>query len=151
MDSSITNLNWIFWWLKTGLSQAKAHGNMSVFRFRFRFNIGTLTQVWDHFYADPVAMKRMYKNSQTFVCRTLGKVEFYPPEWCLSFRHSLIPTWPLNFFKTLQLPPDTRIVAFTGKPDIVKFSEGSGPCDSAWKKFINTFALLLGSCTIGAN
>jgi len=42
---------------------------------------------------------------------------FWPAIWCASFKHSLIPKWPLNFFKTPRLPPDTRIVAFTGKPD----------------------------------
>ena len=105
-------------------------GNMSVFRFR----IGALTKIWDRFRADPMAMKRMYRNSQTFVCRTLGKVEFFPSEWCLSFKHSLIPHWPFNFFKAPQLPEDARIVAFTGKPDIEDAYRGEWPVDAPWKK-----------------
>lgn len=105
-------------------------GNMSVFRFR----VGALTQVWERFIPDPMAMKRMYKNSQTFVCRTLGKVEFYPSSWCLSFKHSLIPMWPLNFFRAPRLPADARIVAFTGKPDIDEVYRGEWPTDAAWKR-----------------
>lgn len=79
-------------------------------------------------------MMDLYRNSQTFVCRTLGTVEFFPPEWSLSFKHSLIPRWPLNFIKTPVLPPDAKIVAFTGKPDIDEATRGEWPVNAAWKK-----------------
>jgi hypothetical protein len=105
-------------------------GNMSVFRFR----IGALTRVWERFRPDPMAMMDLYRNSQTFVCRTLGEVEFFPPEWCLSFKHSLIPRWPLNFFQTPALPPDAKVVAFTGKPDMDEAARGEWPVNKPWKK-----------------
>lgn len=105
-------------------------GNMSVFRFR----VGALTNVWDRFRPDPMAMMDLYRNSQTFVCRTLGKVEFFPPAWSLSFKHSLVPAWPLNFFITPKLPADARIVAFTGRPDIDEAASGVWPVTGAWKK-----------------
>jgi len=105
-------------------------GNMSVFRFR----VGALTRVWDRFRPDPMAMMDLYRNSQTFVSRTLGHVDFYPAEWCLSFKHSLVPPWPLNFFKTPALPPEARIVAFTGKPDIDEAARGEWPVTAGWKK-----------------
>lgn len=108
----------------------KGIGNMSVFRYR----VGALTKVWDRFRPDPMAMMDLYRNSQTFVCRTLGNVEFFPPAWCLSFKHSLIPPWPLNFIKTPALPTDTRVVAFTGKPDIDEVTRGEWPVNAAWKK-----------------
>ncbi|MDP1708723.1 MAG: hypothetical protein Q8L89_06630 [Gammaproteobacteria bacterium] len=88
-------------------------GNMSVFRFR----VGALTKVWERFRPDPMEMMRLYRNSQTFVCRTLGQVEFFPSEWCISFKHSIVPRWPLNFVQTPRLPENARIVVFTGKPD----------------------------------
>jgi hypothetical protein len=106
-------------------------GNMSVFRFR----VGKLSKIWDRFRPDPMAMMDLYRNSQTFVCRTLGEVEFFPEEWCLSFKHSLIPTWPFNFIKTPQLPENAKIVAFTGKPDIDEATRGAWPVSSLWKKF----------------
>jgi hypothetical protein len=105
-------------------------GNMSVFRFR----VGALTRVWDRFRPDPMAMMDLYRNSQTFVSRTLGHVDFYPAEWCLSFKHSLVPPWPLNFIKTPALPPEARIVAFTGKPDIDEAARGEWPVTAGWKK-----------------
>jgi len=108
----------------------KRIGNMSVFRFR----VGALTRVWERFHPDPMAMMNLYRNSQTFVCRTLGDVEFFPQSWCLSFKHSLIPKWPLNFFMAPKLPHQTKIVAFTGKPDIDEASRGEWPVSSIWKK-----------------
>jgi len=105
-------------------------GNMSVFRYR----VGALTKVWDRFRPDPMAMMDLYRNSQTFVCRTLGEVAFFPAAWCLSFKHSIIPRWPLNFFKTPALPPEARIVAFTGKPDIDEAARGEWPVTAGWKK-----------------
>ena len=105
-------------------------GNMSVFRFR----VGALTRVWDRFRPDPMAMMDLYRNSQTFVSRTLGHVDFYPAEWCLSFKHSLLSPWPLNFIKTPALPPEARIVAFTGKPDIDEAARGEWPVTAGWKK-----------------
>lgn len=105
-------------------------GNMSVFRFR----VGALTRVWERFRPDPMAMMALYRNSQTFVCRTLGEVEFFPQEWCLSFKHSILPRWPLNFIMTPALPEDARIVAFTGKPDIDEAAQGKWPVKSPWKR-----------------
>lgn len=108
----------------------KQIGNMSVFRFR----VGALTEVWDRFRPDPMAMMDKYRNSQTFVCRTLGRIVFFPSEWSLSFKHSLIPAWPRNFFVAPKLPEDARIVAFTGKPDIDEATAGEWPVTKSWKR-----------------
>ena len=42
---------------------------------------------------------------------------FWPTEWCKSFKHDLLPRWPLRIWQPAKLPNDTSIVAFTGKPD----------------------------------
>ena len=34
-----------------------------------------------------------------------------------SFKHNLLPVWPLRLWKPAELPRETSIVAFTGKPD----------------------------------
>lgn len=114
--------------------KGKGIGNMSLFRYR----VGELTQVWRRFRPDPMAMMNEYRNSQTFVSRTLGDIDFFPENWCLSFKHSLIPTWPLNFFVTPKLPEDAKIVAFTGKPDIDEAARGYWPVDSPWKRIYKT-------------
>jgi hypothetical protein len=94
--------------------KGKGIGNMSV----FRYHIGGLPHIWEKFSSAPDGMMETYGNSQTFVCRTLGAVDFFPANWCLSFKHSLLPPWPFNFFVSAHLPQDCKVVAFTGKPDI---------------------------------
>ena len=105
-------------------------GNMSV----FRFEVGALTEVWDRFRPDPGAMMDLYRNSQTFVCRTLGRVDFFPGAWNLSFKHSLVPPWPLRFVRPPVLPADAITVAFTGKPDIDEAARGEWPVTAGWKR-----------------
>jgi hypothetical protein len=59
---------------------------------------------------------------------------FWPNEWCLSFKHNIIPKWPMNFLKKPNLPKHARIVAFTGKPDQDEALLGIWP--SPWYKKI---------------
>jgi hypothetical protein len=113
--------------------QGRGIGNMSVFRFK----IGSMSHIWDIFRADPMLQMRVHRNSQTFVCRNLRHIEFFPPGWCLSFKHSILPRWPLNLFFTPQLPPDARVIAFTGKPDIEEVAIGEWPT-VWWKKVYKT-------------
>ncbi|MFN4804763.1 MAG: hypothetical protein ACK46A_08250 [Akkermansiaceae bacterium] len=107
-------------------------GNMSVFRYR----IGTLTKIWDRFSSDPVGMRVKYSNSQTFCSRTLGEFAMYPLEWCIGFKTSLIPAWPLRYFIEPKRPPaKVRVVAFTGKPDMDEAMRGEWPEKKRIKRF----------------
>ncbi len=109
----------------------KGIGNMSV----FRYEIGTLTKIWERFNTDPLGMLEKYVNSQTFCSRTLGSFPMYPLEWCIGFKQTLIPKWPLNFFITPKPPArHVKIVAFTGKPDLEDVIAGQWPTPKAWKK-----------------
>ncbi len=105
-------------------------GNISV----FRFNIGELPEIWNGFRADPLGMRAKYGNSQTYISRTLGEFDYFPPEWCLSYKHSIIPRWPLNFFKSPELPTNARVIAFTGKPDIDEDARGEWPVTRWYKR-----------------
>ncbi len=105
-------------------------GNMSIFRFR----VGAHTNIWRMFSADPEAQVKTYRNSQTFVCRNISELHFWPSDWCLSFKHSLIPPWPLNFVRAPALPASAHVVAFTGKPDPDDALVGHWPVEAAWKK-----------------
>ncbi len=105
-------------------------GNMSV----FRYHIGSQTKIWERFRADPLGMLKEYNNSQTFCSRTLGTFEMYPLEWCIGFKQSLIPAWPLRYFVSPYPPPATaKIVAFTGKPDQDEALVGRWP-EPKWRK-----------------
>jgi hypothetical protein len=107
----------------------KGIGNMSV----FRYEIGRHAHIWKLFIADPMAQMDLHRNSQTFVCRNMPSIEFFPPNWCLSFKHSLLPPWPLNLFVAPTLPADAKVVAFTGKPDIDEACAGHWEAPW-WKK-----------------
>lgn len=110
--------------------EGKRIGNMSVFRFR----IGEHYNIWKMFSEEPLVQRKTYRNSQTFVSRNIKEITFYPASWCLSFKHSLLPKWPLNFFKTPKLPQDCIVLAFTGKPDIDDVISGKWP--APWYKKI---------------
>ena len=46
------------------------------------------------------------------------KIKFFgPTDWCKSFKHNLLPNWPIRIWQPASLPKNTSIVAFTGKPD----------------------------------
>ena len=52
-----------------------------------------------------------------YISKTIKEQNFWPKNWCQSFKHNLLPRWPSRIWKSAKLPSDTSIVAFTGKPD----------------------------------
>lgn len=103
-------------------------GNTSVYRFR----VGAHAYIYDALVADPEGVTSRFPNSQTFISRTATSMVFWPAAWCVSFKHTLIPPWPLNFFKSVKLPPETKVVCFTGKPDPDEARDGIWP--APWYK-----------------
>ena len=91
----------------------KGVGNTSA----FRFPVGKYTHIFDDFNEDPEIILGKWRIEQQYISDSIDKMLFWPADWCVSFKHSLLPPWPLNFFKSPGLSPDARIVAFTGKPD----------------------------------
>jgi hypothetical protein len=88
-------------------------GNTSVFRFR----AGAHAHIYDDFNRDPEAILTKWRIEQQYISDMMPGMQFWPAPWCLSFKHNLLPRWPLNFLRAAPLPADARIVAFTGKPD----------------------------------
>lgn len=91
----------------------KRVGNTSA----FRFPAGRHANIYDDFVANPEAILSRWRIEQQYISDTLPAMQFWPADWCVSFKHSLLPRWPMNFFKVAALPKEARIVAFTGKPD----------------------------------
>ena len=83
----------------------------------FRFPAGRHTRIFDEFVADPEAVLAKWRIEQQYISDTIPEMVFWPPAWCVSFKHTLLPRWPMNFVQVAALPADARIVAFTGKPD----------------------------------
>ena len=98
-------------------------GNTSV----YRFEVGAHTYLYDRLMNECADVMARHSNSQTFISREIKDMEFWPDAWCVSFKHSLIPAWPLNLFVKPALPQDTKVVAFTGKPDPDEAIEGRWP------------------------
>jgi hypothetical protein len=104
-------------------------GNTSVFRLRASAH----TEVYGALAADPAGTVARYRNSQTFVSRTISSSVFWPAEWCVSFKEDLVPRWPLNFVKPAPFPERARITCFPGHPNPDEAREGSWP-PGAWYK-----------------
>ena len=103
-------------------------GNTSVFRFR----VGAHPYIFHRFEDDPETYLAKYRIEQIYISREVSEMVFWPAEWCVSFKHTLLPRWPLNFLKVPPLPAETRIVAFTGLPNPDEARDGVWP--AAWYK-----------------
>jgi len=106
-------------------------GNTTAFRFR----VGSAPHLFERMEREGAEVRRLFGNEQAFVTREIGlPTAFWPEAWCVSFKHSLLPPWPLNFWRSPKLPEGARLVAFTGKPDPDEALEGRWP--APWHKRI---------------
>jgi len=100
----------------------------------FRFPVGKYTHIFDKLQSDPASVLDKYRIEQLYISREIDDMVFWPREWCVSFKHNLLPRWPFNFFQVPKLPAETRIVAFTGKPDQDEAARGEWPVRHWLKK-----------------
>ena len=98
----------------------------------YRFPVGGHDYLYDNLHANAQKYIDQYRISQVYISREITDMVFWPALWTASFKHTLIPKWPMNFFKTPVLPKDTKIVAFTGKPDQDEAARGIWP--APWYK-----------------
>lgn len=105
-------------------------GNTSVYRWR----IGTNTHVFEDFVRDPDPFIDRFRISQRYISAVAHDMTYWPKEWTASFKHDLLPRWPLNFIKAPVLPANVRVVAFTGKPDPDEAAIGVWPVTAWWKR-----------------
>lgn len=108
--------------------KGKGIGNTSVYRFR----VGAHPELYEKLRDEPEAALRDFPNSQTYISRTISTMKFWPAAWCVSFKHTLMPAWPLNFLQASPLPQTAKIVCFTGKPDPDEARDGNWP--APWYK-----------------
>jgi len=118
-------------WTQAG----KGIGNTSVFRLR----VGAHPEVYDTLIADPEDTVAAFPNSQTFASRTISRMIYWPADWCLSFKHSLMPRWPMNFLRTARLPETARVICFTGYPNPDHARDGLWP--TVWYKRVRKHVL----------
>ncbi len=83
----------------------------------FRFPIGKYSSVFKKFQEDPTKIWKLHHIEQIYISHEIKNQIFWPNEWCKSFKHDLLPKWPMRIWRPAMLPRGTCIVAFTGKPD----------------------------------
>ncbi len=105
-------------------------GNTSV----YRFPVEKMRAIFNDFDRDPEAILKRFRIEQQYISAVVDDMVFWPQAWCVSFKHSLMPPWPLNFVMPPKLPAETKLVAFTGKPDPDEARDGIWPVKAAWKR-----------------
>lgn len=107
-------------------------GNTSV----FRLTIGKYPYIYDNIVGNMDKIYANYKIEQRYISKTIedGAQKFWPAQWCRSFKHEMIPAWPLRFFKIPLLPDDCKIAVFHGLPDPDDAAIGVWPVKKRWKK-----------------
>ena len=93
----------------------------------FRFPTVKYKSIFDEFQKNPEAIWKQYHIEQIYLSKKIKDQIFWPADWCKSFKHNLLPIWPLRIWRPAKLPSDTSIVAFTGKPDPDDVIEGKWP------------------------
>jgi hypothetical protein len=101
-------------------------GNTSTYRFR----VGAHSCLYHTLERDPQTVLGRYRNSQTFISACIGQKKFWPEAWCRSFKHDLVPRWPMNFYRVPELPTDAKVICFPGKPDPDEARDGRWPASS---------------------
>ena len=93
----------------------------------FRFPIGKYDFVFKKFQDNPEKIWKTFHIEQVFLSFEIKDQIFWPSDWCKSFKHNLLPKWPLRIWKPAELPLETSVVAFTGKPDPDDVIRGGWP------------------------
>lgn len=93
----------------------------------FKFPIGKYDFIYNKFNKDPERIWKKYHIEQIFLSSEIREQYFWPSKWCQSFKHNLLPKWPMRIWKPAKLPSETSLVAFTGKPDPDDVIEGNWP------------------------
>ncbi len=91
----------------------KKIGNTSCFRFPVKL----FKHIFDDFEKNPKYIWELYHIEQVYISDKIKDQVFWPENWCKSFKHSLLPNWPMRIWQPAKLTAGTSIVVFTGKPD----------------------------------
>lgn len=108
-------------------------GNSSV----YILEIGKYSDVLDYYKKHTQEVVDKYDNEQIYLSKYIGKIKYWPEEWCKSFKCHCLPGGPggiLNWFKTPILPKGARIIVFHGNPKPEDAIIGQWP--GSWRKHV---------------
>ncbi len=98
------------------LRPRRIEGNTSVYRFDANAHPDAFAYFMEHI--DEV--KANFRHEQAFLSDYMHKkgiLEYWPPEWCVSFKRSCLPPFPANLWKVPEIPEGARVVVFHGNPN----------------------------------
>ena len=98
-------------------------GNSSV----YRFEMGKFSDVLDNFEKDFERIRTKYRNEQEYLSdymKNNHSLEYWPVEWCQSFKKNCVQKGLKQFFLTPHLPKKAKIIIFHGKPNPPEAIEG---------------------------
>jgi hypothetical protein len=107
-------------------------GNSSVVRFRVGEH-GDLIRMVEE-YGDE--LPRAFRNEQEVLshyAREKGILQYWPREWCPSFKHDCVPPIPLGWFVPPRKPDGAKVIIFHGRPQPEEAVRGQG---SKWYRVI---------------
>jgi len=91
-------------------------GNSSV----FRFEIGKYPEILENFIENREEIRKKHRNEQAYLSHAVharGILEYWPEEWCRSFKRSCLSRFPKCHFTVPQKPDGAKIVIFHGNPN----------------------------------
>ncbi len=83
----------------------------------YRFPTGKYTIIYDKLMAAPDLVTNAHRIEQQYISATISEQYFWPRHWCESFKHTLMPAWPMRMWQPVPEPKEASIVAFTGVPN----------------------------------
>lgn len=98
-------------------------GNTSVFRFR----VGSHPYLRDDLVRDHARIFSQFRNSQTYVSKSIRGINWWPDEWCVLFKTHCVPPMPARWWREPMLPAHARVVAFPGVPNPHEAVDGRWP------------------------
>lgn len=103
-------------------------GNSSV----FCFEIGQHSDVLEEYEQRREEVFQKFTNEQSFLSKHIEKLNYWPQDWCQSFKFHAIPPWPMRLFRPPRLPQRCRILVFHGHPNPDEAILG---IHRSWRKF----------------
>lgn len=105
-------------------------GNTSVYRFK----IGSHPYLLQNLLQNPQEQFKRFRNSQTYISKTIREISYWPDEWCVLFKTHCVPAMPLRWWRAPILPATAKVVAFPGDPNPDKALIGQWPARKWYKK-----------------
>ncbi len=106
------------------------------------FNVGQYSQLLKKYQEQQERVVKTHRTEQVYITRELGRdnFDYFPANWCKSFKMHCMPGGLLNSFITPRhIPKDAKIIVFHGNPNPIDAINGQWGAAVPWfKKFYKT-------------